>query len=241
MTDTTHPSDPAGLPPSPLGRGPVADRGEGLGALYLVATPRPNQSEADFLARVEAALSGGVDTLQLRCKPTDPRYAEAKAYIALAEKVRELARPYRVPLFVNDRIDVALAAGADGVHLGQGDLPTDWARKIGPALLLGRSTHQPSDALNAVAENPDYFAVGPVYATPTKPDRQPATLEYVRHVAQMAPAVPWYAIGGIDLSNLEIVLDAGASRVAVVRAILDAADPAQAARSFREVLDARQR
>ena len=208
-----------------------------LGCLYLVATPRPGQPEAEFLGRVQAALDGGVDTLQLRCKADSGVYGEARPYIALAEKVRDLAHARGVPFFVNDRVDVALAAGADGVHLGQNDLPVNWARTLAPGLMLGRSTHRPEDAALALAEAPAYFATGPVHATPTKPGRVPAGLTYVRHVATLKPALPWYAIGGIDQSNVQEVLDAGATRIAVVRAVLDAPDPAAAAHTLRRALD----
>ncbi|MFC6592805.1 thiamine phosphate synthase [Deinococcus lacus] len=209
-----------------------------LGRLYLVAGPRPGQSEAEFLARIGAALDGGVDTLQLRCKPEDPRYAEARPYTALAEQVRALAHARNVPFFVNDRVDVALAAGADGVHLGQNDLPPAWARRLAPGLLLGRSTHAPEQAAAALAEAPAYFACGPVHATPTKPGRAAVGLEYIRAVAAMQPTCPWYAIGGIDAQTIHLALDAGARRVAVVRAVLDAADPAQAAAELLGTLQA---
>ncbi|WP_291423129.1 thiamine phosphate synthase [Deinococcus sp.] len=203
-----------------------------LGYLYLVATPRLRQTETEFLLRVQDALDGGVDTLQLRCKGDAGPYGEARPYIALAERVRDLAHARNVPFFVNDRVDVALAAGADGVHLGQNDLPVGWARQIAPGLRLGRSTHRPEDAERALAEAPAYFATGPVYATPTKPGRAPAGLDYVRFVAALRPALPWYAIGGIDLTNVQEVLDAGAERVAVVRAVLDAPDVAAAANAL---------
>ncbi|CAM3592578.1 Thiamine-phosphate synthase [Deinococcus saxicola] len=195
-----------------------------LGRLYLVATPRADLPEAEFIARVEAALDGGVDTLQLRVKD-----GEARPYIALAERLRDLAHARNVPLFVNDRLDVALASGADGVHLGQNDLPIGWAHSLTPGLLVGLSTHAPPQALGALAESPTYIAAGPVYTTPTKPGRAAVGLEYVSRVAALMPDVPWYAIGGIDLTNVEDVVRAGASRVAVVRAVLDAPNPAQAA------------
>lgn len=207
-----------------------------LGYLYLVATPRPGQSEAELLARIGAALDGGVDTLQLRCKADDSRYGEARPYIALAEKVRDLAHAHQVPFFVNDRVDVALAAGADGVHLGQNDLPVRWARALALSLLIGRSTHAPEQAAAALAEAPAYFACGPVHATPTKPGRASVGLDYIRAVAAMQPACPWYAIGGIDAQTIQAALDAGARRVAVVRAVLDAADPAAAAAELRSCL-----
>ena len=202
-----------------------------LGVLYLVATPRPEQSEAELLARIGAALDGGVDTLQLRCKDW-----EARPYIALAEKVRDLAHTRHIPFFVNDRVDVALAAGADGVHLGQNDLPVRWARALTPSLLIGRSTHAPEQAAAALAEAPAYFACGPVHATPTKPGRAAVGLDYIRAVAAMQPACPWYAIGGIDAQTIHAALNAGARRVAVVRAVLDAADPAAAAAELSAAL-----
>lgn len=209
-----------------------ADTGPRLGRLYLVATPRPRMPDAEFLARVRAALEGGVDLLQLRCKEL-----EALPYLRLAERVRDLARAADVPFIINDRPDVALAVDADGVHLGQNDLPPEWARRVLPAgAILGRSSHEPVDAERALAERATYFAVGPIWATPTKPGRPAAGLSYVHDVVARAVPVPWYAIGGITHANVAQVLDAGATRIAVVRAILDARDPAEAARMFVDVL-----
>lgn len=203
-----------------------------LGRLYLVATPRAHMTEAEFLARIEAALAGGVDVLQLRCKEL-----EALPYMRLAGRVRDLARAAGVPFIVNDRPDVALAVDADGVHLGQNDLPPEWARRIlPPQAIIGRSSHEPADAERAVAEGATYFAVGPVWETPTKPGRRASGLSYVHDVVARAVAVPWYAIGGITLDNAAQVLEAGATRIALVRAILDAPDPAAAARGFVEAL-----
>lgn len=203
------------------------------GRLYLVATPRPAMPEREFIDRVRAALDGGVDVLQLRAKDM-----EALPYMRLAEKLIPAARAAGVPFIVNDRTDVALAVGADGVHLGQLDLPVEWARRIVPGRIVGRSSHESKHAEQAVSERADYFAVGPVWATPTKPGREPAGLSYVREVAARNPALPWFAIGGINLDNVEQVLAAGASRVAMVRAILDAKDPAAAARGFSDALKA---
>jgi thiamine-phosphate pyrophosphorylase len=203
-----------------------------LGRLYLVATPRPHLSEPEFFARVRAALDGGVDMLQLRCKDL-----EALPYLRLAERVCDIAQRAGVPFIVNDRPDVALACGADGVHLGQNDLPVEWARCVMPELaIIGRSSHAPADADRALAEGAAYFAVGPVWKTPTKPGRTPAGLAYVRNVAARAIEVPWFAIGGITLDNVSQVLSAGATRIALVRAILDADDPAAAANGFVEIL-----
>jgi thiamine-phosphate pyrophosphorylase len=204
-----------------------------LGRLYLVATPRPALPEREFLARVEAALAGGVDIVQLRCKDT-----EALPYIRLAERVKKLASEAGVPFIVNDRPDVALAVAADGVHLGQDDLPVEWARRVLPDAIIGRSSHEPAHAERAVAERAGYFAVGPVWETPTKPGRPAAGLSYVRTVAQSGITIPWFAIGGITPDNLGEVLAEGATRIAVVRAILDARDPAESARRFAGLLAA---
>jgi len=141
-----------------------------------------------------------------------------------------------VPFWINDRVDLALASGADGVHLGQSDLPVQWARQIAPGLQIGRSTHAPEQALAALAEKPTYIAAGPVYATPTKPGRAGVGLDYIRWAAENVRDA-WFAIGGIDGSNIEDVLDAGARRVVVVRAILDAPDPARAASKLKAYLD----
>ena len=202
-----------------------------LGRLYLVATPRASLAQREFLARVRAALAGGVDLLQLRCKEL-----EALPYLRLAERVASLARDAGVPFLVNDRPDVALAAGADGVHLGQDDLPVEWARRILPGGMIGRSSHESAQAERAVAEGASYFAVGPVWPTPTKPGRLAAGLSYVREVAARPLSIPWFAIGGITLDNVTQVLEAGATRVALVRAVLDAPDPAPAAHRFIEAL-----
>ena len=203
-----------------------------LGRLYLVATPRSHMGEEEFLARVGAALDGGVDVLQLRCKELD-----ALPYLRLAERVRDVAQSAGVPFIVNDRPDVALAVGAAGVHLGQHDLPPAWARRVlPPGTMIGRSSHEPADVERAIVEDASYFAVGPVWETPTKPGRKATSLSYVREVVSRGVTLPWYAIGGITLGNVEQVLEAGATRIAVVRAILDAADPASAAHGFVDAL-----
>ena len=126
---------------------------------------------------------------------------------------------------------------ANGVHLGQKDLAVDLARRVLPHGLVGRSSHESAHALEAIEEGADYFAVGPVWETPTKPGRKAAGLSYVREVASLEPDIPWYAIGGIDAGNVHEVLDAGARRIAVVRAILDARDPSAAASTLKAALD----
>ena len=142
-----------------------------------------------------------------------------------AQQLRQLCRQYQALFIVNDRIDIALAVDADGVHLGQQDLPMETARQLlGPHRLVGRSTTNAQEMERAIAEGADYIGVGPVYATPTKAGKAPAGLDYVRYAVEHAP-MPWYAIGGIDATNLAEVTAAGADRVAIVRAIMQADNP----------------
>jgi thiamine-phosphate pyrophosphorylase len=189
--------------------------------LYLVTGARPDL--ADFLA---AAVAGGVDAVQIREKSLDDRLL-----LPVLEEARVVTRRLEVPLVVNDRPDLAILVEADCVHVGQDDLPVEAVRALG--LPMGLSTHAPKEIDDSSA---DYLGVGPVYATPTKAGRPAVGLELVRYAAQHA-VVPWFAIGGIDASNVDAVVAAGASRIAVVRAIGDAADPAEAARFLRAALD----
>jgi thiamine-phosphate pyrophosphorylase len=188
----------------------------------------------DLGSFADAVLGAGVDVVQLRDKQ-----AEAVPLLEAAATLREAADRHGALVAINDRADVALAAGADILHLGQGDLPMDWARRIvGAGMLLGRSTHDLEQARCAIAEGWDYFAVGPVYPTATKPGRPTVGTALLQAVAALAPPVPWFAIGGVDRSNLTEVTSAGASRVVVVRAITEASDPAAAAAELRRRLDA---
>ena len=202
-----------------------------LQRLYLVVTPRPSCSREELLDRTERALGGGVELLQLRAKDW-----EARPTLELGERMLALARRHGVPFFLNDRPDLAALLGADGVHLGQEDLTPGEARRFF-AGVVGRSTHRPEQALRALEEGVNYLSIGPIWETPTKPGRPAAGLAYVRWAAENLGERPWFAIGGIDLGNLAQVLEAGARRIVVVRAILDAPNPEQAAKSFREALD----
>lgn len=195
--------------------------------LYLCTPIRPDLEEF-----AEAVLGAGVDLLQLRDKQ-----AEAGPLLEAAAVLRGAADRHGALLAVNDRADVALAAGADVLHLGQDDLPLTWARRIlGDDVLLGRSTHDPGQAARAAAEPWDYLVAGPVWATATKPGRPATGTALLEAVAALDPPQPWFAIGGIDLDNLDQVTAAGATRVVVVRAITTAPDPAFAARTLRERL-----
>jgi thiamine-phosphate pyrophosphorylase len=188
--------------------------------LYLVTPVRPGFGE--FLA---AAIRGGVDIVQVR----DRSLADAPLLEALGE-ARVVTAAHGIPLVVNDRPDLAVLAGADFVHLGQDDIPVEVARAFG--LPVGLSTHAPAEIDAASA---DYIAVGPVHATPTKEGRRAVGLELVRYAAASA-TLPWFAIGGIDASNVADVVAAGATRVAVVRAIVESQDPERSARELRSAL-----
>ena len=199
--------------------------------LYLVCVPAPNLE-----ALVAAALRGGVRLVQYRAKPEATAACGAplsdSERLAQARGLRQLCARHGALFIVNDRIDLALAVEADGVHLGQTDLPPAVARRLlGPERLIGRSTHAIEQLRRAVADGCDYVGVGPVNATPTKPGRKAVGLEYVRQAADACP-IPFFAIGGIDAAALPALRSAGATRVAVVRAITEAADPAAAARQL---------
>ncbi len=192
--------------------------------LYLCTPDRPDL--ADFL---EEVLAGGVDVVQLREKGI-----EAKRELELLSVVREAAERHGALWSVNDRADVAHASRADVLHLGQDDLPVPFARSLLPDVLIGRSTHDEAQvSAAAVEEGVDYFCVGPTWPTPTKPGRPAPGLALTRFAASLGTDRPWFAIGGIDLDNLDQVLDAGATRVVVVRALTEAADPRAAAAAFR--------
>ena len=201
--------------------------------LYLCTDSR--RSQGDLPEFLDAALEAGVDIVQLREK-----HLEAREEIALLEEFADACRRHGRLLSVNDRADVAVAIGADVLHLGQDDLPVPVARRvIGDGPVVGLSTHDPAQADAAMsADDVDYLCAGPVWETPTKPGRPAAGMSLVRHVASRAPDRPWFAIGGIDLDNLDEVLEAGATRVVVVRAITEASDPGAAVRALRRRLDA---
>ena len=201
--------------------------------LYLCTDGRRDRGDlAEFL---DAVLAAGVDIVQLREKGL-----EAGEELGLLEVFGDACRRHGRLLAVNDRADVALAAGADVLHLGQDDLPVPVARQIlGPDPLIGRSSHSPDQADVAAAEpEVDYFCAGPLWVTPTKPGRPATGLDLLSHVSGRRPARPWFAIGGIDLGRLDDVLAAGAPRVVVVRAITEAADPGAAAAEFARRLRA---
>jgi thiamine-phosphate pyrophosphorylase len=207
--------------------------------LYLCTDAR--RERGDLAQFADAVLAGGVDIIQLRDKGSagEQRFGplETRAELAACEILADAARRHGALFAVNDRADIARAAGADVLHLGQGDLPLGVAREIvGPATLLGLSTHDSAQVAAAAVSDADYFCVGPCWPTPTKPGRAAPGLQLVRAAAALGSDKPWFAIGGIDVQRLPDVLEAGARRVVVVRAITAAEDPRAAAQRLRSAL-----
>ncbi len=198
-------------------------------ALYLVMGP-PRAPVRDLLA---AAIDGGVGMVQLRDKALADR-----DLVALAAACATFCRERGVPFIVNDRADIALAAGADGVHVGQDDLPVETARALlGPQRIIGVSTHTPQQIDAARATSADYIGVGPIHETPTKPGVAAVGTDLVRYAAAHA-GQPFFAIGGLDPANVAETIAAGASQVCVLRWVTQAADPRRAAREMRDAMQA---
>ena len=194
--------------------------------LYLVTSPQPN-----IIGIVEAALKGGLKLVQHREK-TAPDAERLEMAIAL----RKLCHQYDALFIVNDRVDLALASQADGVHLGQTDVPMAVARQIlGPDKIVGRSTTNPKEMERAIEEKADYIGVGPIFATPTKVGKAAVGFEYIKYAQEHAP-MPWYCIGGINTENLPDVIAAGAERAAIVRAVMEAQDPSAITQSLKRLL-----
>jgi len=192
--------------------------------LYLCTDARERQG--DLPAFLDAVLGSGVDIVQLRQKGL-----EAGRELRYLEVFRKACATHGALLAVNDRADIAYACGADVLHLGQDDLPVRTAREIvGAGPLIGLSSHaEPETAAASTEPAADYFCAGPVWPTPTKPGRPAPGLDLVRYAASLGTTRPWFAIGGIDETNIGQVLDAGATRIVVVRVLTEAVDPAAAA------------
>jgi thiamine-phosphate pyrophosphorylase len=208
--------------------------------LYVCTDAR--RDRGDFASFVDVAFSGGVDIIQLRDK-----HLEAAEELELLEVLKSAAGRHGKLWAVNDRADIALLSGAPVFHVGQLDLPLQAARRVlGDAPSIGLSTHSPEQVEAALAASATlgYFCTGPLWATPTKPGRAPVGLGLVEYAARRTreaaaagkPTLPWFAIGGIDHGNIAQVVEAGASRVVVVRAVTDADDPADAASRLRAEL-----
>jgi thiamine-phosphate pyrophosphorylase len=195
--------------------------------LYLCTPDRP-----DLERFIEACIHGGVDIVQLRDKELDARPLLARARLAL-----RVCRGLGVPFILNDRPDLALEVGADGVHVGQDDAPPTLCRTIlGPDAIIGFSTHAPGELDAALTEPVDYVSTGPVVATPTKPGRPGTGLDLVRHAATTATR-PWFVTGGAAPDTVADMVAAGARRFVVVRWLTEASDPGKAARVLRDAID----
>ena len=202
--------------------------------LYLVTNRDGFGSDKEFLSVIEKSTEGGVDIIQLREKNEN----EFKI-LKLAKEIKSLIKNTNVLFIINDRIDIALAADADGVHLGQDDLPIIDARKITPeGFIIGLSTHSIEQGGGLINQTPipDYVGIGPVFPTPTKPNYKATGLEYVKWASENLKEIPWFAIGGINETNIDKVVGAGASRVAVVRAIMNADDPRNTVTNLKKSL-----
>ena len=204
--------------------------------LYLV-TSRDTLSghlytDNKFFSIVEGAVSGGIDIIQLREKNEN----EAKI-LSLAKEIKKIISGTDVLFLINDRVDLALACNADGVHLGQDDLSVNESRKITPeGFIIGLSTHSLIQGKTGLISGADYLGVGPVFPTPTKPDYKAAGLEYVQWANKNLKEIPWFAIGGIDENNIHKVIEAGAIRIAVVRSIMNAADPKAMSKRLKQIV-----
>ena len=197
--------------------------------LYVIVD-KSAAKDRDLAWIAERAIQGGADAIQVRDKT-----ASAVQLINEAERVLRITKAAKVPLIINDRVDVAVALEADGVHIGQDDLPVSVARQIlGPGRVVGKSTHSLKQALEADQEGADYLAVGPIYQTPTKPDYPSVGLSLIRQIKAQVRK-PIVAIGGIDQATLPDVLTAGAERVAVIRAVCSADDPKAAAQDLKRI------
>jgi thiamine-phosphate pyrophosphorylase len=200
----------------------IADR-----KLYLCTPDRP-----DLERFVESCIRGGVDVVQLRDKDLDARPLLDRARLAL-----RVCRGLGVPFILNDRPDLALEVGADGVHVGQDDAPPSLCRKLlGPDAIIGFSTHAEHELDAALAEPVDYVSTGPVVATPTKPGRPGTGLDLVRHAAATA-TLPWFVTGGAAPDTVADMVAAGARRFVVVRWLTESSDPERAARALRDAID----
>lgn len=199
-------------------------------SLYFI-TDSTDFCEDEFLARCEAALRGGVTLLQLREKEKTTR-----EYISLAEKVHSLAQKYNVPLIIDDRIDVAMATGAEGVHLGQSDMPISAARKIlGDGVIIGATAKTVPQALEAYEQGADYLGVGAIYPTTTKVKTVLTSPETLGSICRAVP-IPVNAIGGLNRDNIGIVRGIDIAGICVVSAIMKADDPESAARELKAMV-----
>jgi len=202
--------------------------------IYFI-TDSTNYSEGEFLFRVEEACRGGVTLLQLREKDRTTR-----EYLTLAQKVHEITQKYGIPLVIDDRVDIALAAHAEGVHVGQSDLPVNLARKLmGEDKIVGATAKTVPQALEAYEQGADYLGVGAIYPTTTKVKTVLTSVDTLREIVKAVP-IKVNAIGGLNKTNLHVLKDSGIAGICAVSAIMKAESPRIAAKELREAFDALQ-
>jgi len=204
----------------------------------IISSPAPDGAglPVDVFSLANDCIAGGADCLQLRAKDIDD-----DRYFAIAGEFVKICKDAGVPAIINDRVDIAVASGADGVHLGQNDLPLEQARKIQMTpLILGKSTHSPEQLTAAIAELPTYVSLGPVFATPTKPDTKPVGLDYVKQALPIlsGTGIGHVAIGGITADNVDAMLRAGARTIAVSSAVAASPDPTAVCKKLKEKIAA---
>jgi thiamine-phosphate pyrophosphorylase len=202
-------------------------------SLYLISSSNGFNSRKDFFKVIEEAIEGSIDIIQLREKNSSE-----KDIIEISKEIQRLINKTDILFIMNDRTDLAIACNADGVHLGQDDLSVIEARKIShDGFIIGLSTHNIEQGIKGKTSGADYLGVGPVFATPTKPDYNPCGLEYVKWASKNLNDIPWFAIGGIDETNAYKVADSGAGRIAVVRAIMKANKPKETSSKLKEIIN----
>jgi thiamine-phosphate pyrophosphorylase len=197
--------------------------------LYVIIPGAPGP--ADVFALAEKCVAGGADCIQLRAKDIDD-----DKYLTAANEFVKICKDGGVLSIINDRVDIAVASGADGVHLGQNDIPIEQARKLqATPLIIGKSTHSAAQLAEAIAELPTYVSLGPVFATPTKPGTEPVGIDYVKQALPILTntGVCHVAIGGITADNIDSVLRAGARTIAVCSAVADSPDPSAVCRKLK--------
>ncbi|MFH1371204.1 MAG: thiamine phosphate synthase [Planctomycetota bacterium] len=212
-----------------------ADAQERFGSVRLYVIISSNLP-ADIFTLTEECIAGGVDCLQLRAKDI-----QDDGLFAIADEFVKMCREAKVLSIINDRVDIAVASGADGVHLGQNDIPVEQARKLQLApLIIGKSTHSPAQLTAAIAELPAYVSLGPLFPTPTKPDTEPVTLDYLKQALPILSdtGISHVAIGGITANNIDSVLNAGAKTIAVSSAVTNSPDPTAACRNLKKKITA---
>ncbi|MBN1493295.1 MAG: thiamine phosphate synthase [Candidatus Omnitrophica bacterium] len=209
----------------------MTSRKKRLQSFKLYAVTDLHTYDESYLKKIESVLVGGADIIQLRSKRLTDRQ-----FFTLGVKIKKIAQNFNTLFFVNDRPDMCIALDADGIHIGQDDLPVDVVRRLIPrGRLIGKSTHSLEQAVRTMQEDVDYIGFGPIYGTPTKPDYHPVGLQDIKKVIERA-TVPVVCIGGIDKTTIRDVVHAGAQRIAVVRAVFAQEDVEQAARDLKMFL-----